>query len=173
MHIQQGCDGDNQLLSKCSFSLSNIKLAFKYSVKEKWDQPPSPQKNAFWKAADRVGFGGVLFTLETSFADHKIFATWLCNVLGIYLQNEVQENKARERKRTGNYFNTNDITIPGWPRILVNNLKITRLCCSGVLQINTRTYRWPKDKSKNNSGSLSITCVLQVPCSCLYFSLQL
>ena len=35
MHIQQGYDGDNQLLSKCSFSLSNIKLAFEHNIKEK------------------------------------------------------------------------------------------------------------------------------------------
>lgn len=35
MHIQPGCDGENQLLSKRSFSFSNIKLSFKHIVKEK------------------------------------------------------------------------------------------------------------------------------------------
>lgn len=64
---------------------------------------------------------GVLFTLETGFADHKTFATCACHVLGTYLQ-KVQENKAMERKRTGNYCNTpllNNITIIGLPKALV------------------------------------------------------
>lgn len=35
MHIQPGCEAGHQLPSKCSFSLSNIKLSFKHSVKKK------------------------------------------------------------------------------------------------------------------------------------------
>ena len=62
---------------------------------------------------------GVLFTLETGFADHKTFSMRACHVLGIYLQKEVQENKAMGRKRTGNYYNTplpNNITVIGLPK---------------------------------------------------------
>jgi hypothetical protein len=38
-----------------------------------------------------VDLGGVLFTLETGFADNNIFVMCLCDVLVISLQEEAQE----------------------------------------------------------------------------------
>lgn len=39
-----------------------------------------------------MDLGGVLFTLETGFADNKMFVICMCDVLDIYLQREAKEN---------------------------------------------------------------------------------
>lgn len=145
MHIQQGCDGDNQLLSKCSFSLSNIKLSFKHQCKGEM----RPTKKMLFDKLLTKWIWLVFYLLRRlalQIIRHLLRDCVMCWAFTFRKKSrKIRQQKGRELETivTLRYLRHNhNRAIQGTS----NNLKITRLYCSWVSQINTRMYRWFKNK---------------------------